>query len=115
MAKRIQRKRTKGWRLPEGAVIVTRPTIWGNPFVHDEPAKAVEAYDRLIQGGTQSFEMGAGKLRFAPNAHPNCTHWAYAEFVREHIHQLRGKDLACFCPLDQPCHADVLLRLANPS
>jgi hypothetical protein len=27
--------------------------------------------------------------------------------------QLRGKDLACWCPLDQPCHADVLLEIAN--
>jgi hypothetical protein len=26
---------------------------------------------------------------------------------------LRGHDLACWCPLDKPCHADVLLRLAN--
>ena len=27
---------------------------------------------------------------------------------------LAGKDLACWCPLDRPCHADVLLELANP-
>lgn len=32
MLKRIQRKRTKGWRMPEGAVSVCRPGIWGNPF-----------------------------------------------------------------------------------
>ena len=30
--------------------------------------------------------------------------------VREH---LRGRDLACWCPLDEPCHADVLLAVAN--
>ena len=29
------------------------------------------------------------------------------------IAELRGRDLACWCPLDQPCHADVLLELAN--
>lgn len=28
------------------------------------------------------------------------------------IEELCGKDLACWCPLDQPCHADVLLELA---
>ncbi len=27
--------------------------------------------------------------------------------------ELRGKDLACWCPLDGPCHADVLLEIAN--
>ena len=27
--------------------------------------------------------------------------------------ELRGRDLACYCPLDQPCHADVLLAIAN--
>ena len=30
--KRIQLSRTKGWRKPEGAVVVSRPTKWGNPF-----------------------------------------------------------------------------------
>ena len=29
------------------------------------------------------------------------------------IEELRGKNLACFCPLDQPCHADVLIEIAN--
>lgn len=29
------------------------------------------------------------------------------------VEELRGKDLACWCPLDQPCHAEVLLELAN--
>lgn len=111
--KRIQRKRTKGWRMPEGAVSVCRPSIWGNPFTHHDPAVAVEAYGRLIGGGTQSFSMGPEALQFAKGAHPDTLHWSFAGYVREHIHQLRGKDLACWCALDQPCHADVLLRLAN--
>ena len=34
---RIQRKRTKGWRMPEGAVYVGRPTKWGNPFEYLTP------------------------------------------------------------------------------
>ena len=33
--------------------------------------------------------------------------------ITEIVAELRGKDLACFCPLDQPCHADVLLEIAN--
>lgn len=110
---RIQRRRTKGWRMPENTVYVGRPSIWGNPFLHDDPTKAVEAFRRLTQGGTQVFEMGPGKLRFAPDAHPNCLHWAYADFVRQHIGTLRGKNLCCWCASDAPCHADVLLEIAN--
>ncbi len=114
MPVRIQRSRAKGWRMPEGAVDVGRPTIWGNPFVHPtDVAAAVDAYRRLVSNGTSSFEMGPGKLQFAKDRHPNTLHWAYADYVREHIHELRGRNLACWCRLDQPCHADVLLELAN--
>lgn len=110
---RVQLKRTKGWKMPPNTVKVTRPGIWGNPFIHKNAAVAVEAYRRLISGGTQSFEMGPGKLQFAKNCHPSTLHWAYADFVKTYKHQLRGKNLACWCRLDQPCHADVLLEISN--
>ena len=84
MPKRIQRKRTKGWRMPAGAVYVSRPSKWGNPFT-------VEAFGR--QKAVELYERCA--LPHLP------------------IEELRGKDLACWCPLDQPCHADVLLKVAN--
>ncbi len=113
MPKRIQRSRAKGWRMPAGARYVGRPTIWGNPFIHPDPNEAVAAYRRLLEGGTQSFHIEPGKLQFAKNAHPECFHWAYADFVRNCIYQLRGLDLACWCAVDAPCHADVLLELAN--
>jgi hypothetical protein len=32
---------------------------------------------------------------------------------RDARRDLKGKNLACWCPLDQPCHADILLRIAN--
>lgn len=85
---RIQRKRTKGWRMPEGAVSVCRPSIWGNPFTI---ADCREAGFR----GTDA-ELAAARKRILDN-----------------LPSLRGKDLACWCAPDQPCHADVLLRLAN--
>lgn len=110
---RIQRQRSKGWRMPPNTVIVTRPTIWGNPFIHDDPAQAVAAYRNLLKGGTQIFEMGPGKLNFARNCHPNTVHWSFADIARANFHRLRGKNLACWCPLTSPCHADVLLELAN--
>lgn len=106
MPKRIQRKRTKGWRMPEGAVYVGRPTRWGNPFIvseHGSPALCVHKYRTLHM--------------------PYCHHGAASSlenfyvseaFIEEARRELAGKDLACFCPLDMPCHADVLLEIANP-
>lgn len=90
MPKRIQRKRTKGWKMPDGAVIVTRPGFWGNPFTQPTRQEAVDLYQAWITGNTIS-----------------------AKAHRARLHELRGKDLACWCQLDQPCHADVLLKLAN--
>lgn len=92
MPQRIQCRRVKGWRMPAGAVYVGRPTRWGNPFRIGEPgvpdrAAAVTRYRALIAADVE--------LRQA---------------VREH---LSAKDLACWCPPGEPCHADVLLEVAN--
>lgn len=99
--KRIQHKRTKGWKMPEGAVYVGRPTKFGNPFkVNWEtgmtPMCAITTY-RLWLAGKKA--TGGGGLRRITVLHS--------------LSELRGKDLACWCPLDQPCHADVLLEIAN--
>lgn len=97
---RIQRRRVKGWRMPEGAVYVGRPTMWGNRW----------------KIGTHSNWLGrpVASLQEAVNCYAALM-WteAYHEaWVREN---LRGKDLVCWCRLDQPCHADVLLEIANAS
>lgn len=89
MPKRIQRQRTKGWRMPEGAVYVGRGTKWGNPY---------KVGTCLIPDRRAATEAFAANLPIGKIAG---------------IAELRGKDLACWCPLDQPCHADVLLREAN--
>ena len=109
--KRIQRKRTKGWRMPEGAVYVGRGTKWGNP------CKPVE----LSPGRWASERYGQRHGRFATKA--EALRWCvvgYQTFgpegdvTEEDVRlELRGRDLACWCPLDQPCHADVLLGVAN--
>ncbi|WP_390843710.1 DUF4326 domain-containing protein [Anatilimnocola floriformis] len=93
MPKRLQQKRTKGWRKPPNAVVVSRPSKWGNPFPIDDKhdrASVVAKYREWINGND-----------------------AKAISLRLQLDELRGKDLLCFCPLPGPCHGDVLLELAN--
>lgn len=93
MPKRIQLSRAKGWRMPEGAVKVDRThPLFGNPFrmLENTPAER----QRVIDLFARYFPMSAMRLGQAR-------------------HDLKGKDLACWCPLDQPCHADVLIEIAN--
>lgn len=87
MPQRIQRKRTKGWRMPNGVIYVGRPSFWANPF---------------------KFGGNDLKVRMFRNHFEE-----FRDSYMERISELRGKDLACWCPLDQPCHADVLLEIAN--
>jgi hypothetical protein len=88
--RRFQRSRQKGARLPAGAVVVTRPTKWGNP--HPLSLGRHEAVRRYRS------DLVDGRL---------------AVTVADVRRELRGRDLACYCPLDEPCHADVLLDVAN--
>jgi hypothetical protein len=91
--RRIQRKRTRGWKMPKGAIYVGRPTRWGNPFTcGGDNARAVKLYEKYI---------------LDPDAHD--PDWNLDELLES----LRGHDLVCWCSLDKPCHADILLRLAN--
>jgi len=101
MPKRIQRQRTKGWRMPPNTVYVGRPTKWGNPYqfgmLHpDRPG--------VMHVMVWSDEIVAAFRGYAQR---------WLETDPEAFAELRGKHLACWCPLDQPCHADVLLELAN--
>ena len=113
MPKRIQRKRTKGWRMPEGAVCVTRPGIFGNPFT---PQDCRDAGYKGTDGEIRLRCVEAFRVWLGPHWRNN---WdgeqsrVKRERILANIGELRGKDLACWCPLDKPCHADVLLELAN--
>jgi hypothetical protein len=113
MAERIQLRRTKGWRKPAGAIVVARPSRWGNPFTiagaiehgwaeneTDGRAFVVQCFANVLERGRNSewwFTDGAERF----------------DWIRQNLHLLAGHDLACWCPLDQPCHADVLLKVAN--
>lgn len=95
-------RRSAGWRKPPGVVYVGRPTQWGNPFrvggrAHGalDPATAVANYrDALLKGELRASDGAA---------------------LIDRLPALRGRDLGCWCDLDKPCHADVLLELANGS
>jgi len=113
MPKRIQRKRTKGWKKPENSVYVGRPTKWGNPFTGPD---AVEKYRRAVNEWPlrnetidEWFAAGGSGGMLICLAHRH----------KELLDELRGKDLACFCPLTNkdgsvhPCHADILLEIVN--
>ena len=135
---RIQRKRTKGWKMPPNTVSVTRPGKWGNPFDfrssdccwlalsygcrgdrlgrQEASVKAVREWIAPLAKGKKLVRMERGVRfgndkkdfqigpRFIVGPPPTI------DDIRA---ELRGKNLACFCALDQPCHADVLLELAN--
>lgn len=90
MPKRIQMTRNKPWRCEHpDAVIVARPSKWGNPF-------------KIGDENVPDAETAVAKFR----------DWG-TEIEADELAELRGKDLACWCPLGQPCHADVLLEWAN--
>lgn len=113
MPKRIQRRRQRGWRMPENAVYVGRPTRWGNPF---------QPYSTVVMAAAElGIVRTDAPIQIVPGGVEECLAWYriwIGEWIRrtanEHyLFLLRGRDLACWCPLDQPCHADILLDLAN--
>lgn len=100
---RIQLRRTKGWKMPPNTVKVDRTTRWGN---------------RYLVGKWGLTRQRFGSPPIPPTAE-NCVAWfrSYAEnkafHERDWLEPLRGKNLACWCKPGEPCHADVLLELAN--
>lgn len=106
MAQRIQRRRSAGWRLPENAIVVTRPTKWGNPFVVGDTICIPQ------DGGTEWLEVEVDP-DLAVALYRSWIHQPAQEaLMREACSHLRGQDLACWCA-DAPCHADVLLEIVN--
>lgn len=111
--RRIQLRRTKGYRKPGGAIVVARPSRWGNPFRVKDCIEAGYAQDdeqaRAVCVG--AFRDWINGNRWADGS-GNAADQRHADYLAA-IPTLRGHDLACWCPLDQPCHADVLLEVAN--
>ncbi|MTK12670.1 MAG: DUF4326 domain-containing protein [Clostridiaceae bacterium] len=127
MPVRIQRKRVKGWEMPESAIYVGRPTKWGNPFRVGQISRPVPrpeiTHDIIICAANGSrMKHFIPPIELAPFPRP-LTAEDMLEQYRAHILaalgletirvKLGGKDLACWCRPDQPCHAEVLLEIAN--
>jgi hypothetical protein len=154
MPERIQRLRTAGWKAPEGAVYVGRPSRWGNPFVYRDRGRGLIRYGPKHHerfGRSWDYE---GRISAAGVSHhmwfsaddivETYVRWASRQevvelyrltlteptpgmlaaypsrqgrFAKVDLDEIRrelaGRDLMCWCPLSQPCHADVLLEIAN--
>jgi hypothetical protein len=111
---RVQLSRKKGWRKPENTAVVSRPSKWGNPFAI---GSSIDVRMRLSGG---SLLPGTLTASTAGEAVTYFRQWLQGEIVldqarpsRDVFDELTTRNLACWCPLDQPCHADVLLEYAN--
>jgi hypothetical protein len=99
--------------MPLNAKSVARPSRWGNPFTVSSALDTSYAYDEadarllVVECFRDWLTRGErGEWWFLNGAERH-------EYMTAHLPDLRGIDLACYCPLDQPCHADVLLEMAN--
>lgn len=89
---RVQLRRSKGWKMPPNTFKVTRPGVWGNPFRFP----SIEAPDAAT-----AVALYREHIKTCP------------QLIADAKRYLRGKNLACWCPVGAPCHADVLLEIAN--
>lgn len=102
MPERIQLRRTRGWRMPTGAVKVDRTTVFGNPFDAGEygQGKAVDLFEAFLYGGGERTYLRRG----VPAVYPSDALLLTA---------LGGQSLGCWCAGGTPCHADILLALVE--
>lgn len=122
--------------MPENTVSVARPTKWGNPYIvqHDPlwNGGRTDAFtgEAIVMDGPwqctlprvdgSRSEAGiwfaskeAATLRAVDLFRLRVSELLTGKPIRDALPELRGKNLACWCRLGQPCHADVLLELAN--
>ncbi len=99
--RRISLRRSKGWRMPPNTVKIDRTTKWGNPFVigtDGDRAQCIELYERFVTADAPTERADVLAAR---------------RVVQSSLAEIAGKNLACWCPQEGPCHGDILLRLAN--
>lgn len=122
MPKRVQRRRTKGWRAPEGAVYVGHGTLYDNPWT---VIRTNTGTGWAVQwaGHTETFRP-LGLKDLVPANNQRDAHALAVELFETWVHglptllkradrELAGRDLICWCAENLPCHADVWLALVN--
>lgn len=87
--------------MPANTVSVARPSRWGNPYVIGQSKEHIDGVTHSIHDAYIAVLLYREYMEYWLGRTPTL------------LDQLRGKNLACFCRRDQPCHADVLLELAN--
>lgn len=108
---RLQLSRRKGYSLQAAtvaanglpAVIVARPGPWGNPFRIGHTRRECEGEWEKVEDAATAVRFFREMLTIPQRNYP----------TDAQVATLRGKNLACWCKLGDPCHADVLLELAN--
>ena len=118
MPTRIQLSRAKGWQMPPNTVKVDRTTGFGNPF---PVAKGASTSMGVTKDNWRIGTWSGPALWFRDSKKEALDlsvaafdKWAKANgLAKKAVIELRGKNLACWCALDAPCHADVLLEMAN--
>lgn len=105
MPERIQRQRTKGWRMPPNTVSVCRPGPYGNPYT----------LKKARYWGWQGTDAELTQFcvdRFREDWQNALKSYPYTPFDKPvYLGPLKGKNLACWCKVGSPCHADVLLEI----
>lgn len=107
MPTRIQRKRTKCFKLPPNTICINRGTMWGNPFTVEEYGRklAIEVFRQCLQSPHLvycHFDELEATVQF------NRFRW-----MAENLYLIREADyVACFCPVDVACHGDILIELS---
>lgn len=124
---RIQRKRTKGFRTPKNTVFAGRPSKWGNPFV-------LEKGKIYIVGKGSKVFLCEGDIDKVLRLYESCLtgYMVHGEYHIEadrlqlllplvrrmkklNLSELKGKNISCWCPLDSPCHVDVIIKHVQKS
>lgn len=118
LPQRIQRKRTKGWKMPDNTICVTRGSRWGNPFEAEYfgLALCLELFKNSLMGVWNPSTMKGNDDAAVDRAYK--AHHEFHKKINGHPldrakSELRGKNLACWCKLGEPCHADILLKAVN--
>ncbi|WP_197739812.1 DUF4326 domain-containing protein [Pedobacter sp. BS3] len=131
---RVQRKRVKGWKIPENTVYVGRGSRWGNPFRviqysdkkwaiktdgSDKCSEILTKHCHAVYDTKQEAVIDAIKCYgfwLLPYSHKEGSMMDFYQsmvVMDDALLSLKGKHLACWCGLDEQCHADLLLKLVN--